>query len=413
MRAALIHLLEGFRVAFHSLRTHRMRTLLTLLGNIVAMMSVISVVSILSGVDHYIKEEVAEEGSNTVTVSQFDVFALLADPEALSRARHNPRITLDDLDWLAAWPLPGPPLLDARASATADLAAGPERITGVSIQARTASYPFIEDVPLARGRHLTAIEVSRSRPVTVVGSAVAERLAQRTDPLGATVVVGGRHLTVVGILEEAPSGLGQGTNRRAIVPVAMFQKLFGAASLDLTARAPSVDLLPALVEEVRVAMRVRRGLRPGAEETFGVTTAANLVNLWERISSLLFGALFGIVAVSLVVGGVVVMNVMLVSVTERTREVGLRKSLGARRRDILWQFLFESAALSGVGGVMGIAVGFAIASLLAALTPLPYAIEVWSIVAGLVVTLGTGLGFGIYPALRAAALDPVEALGRE
>lgn len=413
MPVALVHLVEGLRVALHSLRTHRMRTLLTLLGNIVAMMSVISVVSILSGVDGYIKDEVAQEGSNTLTLTQFDVFALLADPEALSRARHNPPITLDDLDWLERWPLPGSPLLDARASGTLEVSSGPDRITGVSVQGRTAAYPFLEDVSLTRGRHLSPVEVSHARPVAVVGSALAERIERRTEALGATVVAGGRHFTVVGILDEQPSGLGQGSNRRMIVPVKMHQKLFGATSLDVAVRAPSVTALPALVDEVRVAMRVRRGLRPGADDNFAVTTAANLVNLWERISTLLFGALFGIVAVSLVVGGVVVMNVMLVSVTERTREVGLRKSLGAARRDILWQFLFESAALSGVGGVLGILIGFGIASGIAALSPLPYAIEAWSIVAGLVVTLGTGLVFGIYPALRAASLDPVEALGRE
>jgi len=404
---------QAFRSALTVLTTHKMRTILTLLGNIVAMMSVIAVASVLSGIDTYVREEIAEEGSNTLVVTQFDPFAMFSDPDAFQRAAHNPTLTLRDVDYLRSLDLPEILCVDARASGSVDLAAEAKELSRVSVEGRTAQYPLIERAPLAHGRFFTEEEERHARPVAVIGPEVAERLFRRADPIGRIIVAGPLHLEVIGVFEERPSGLGGNANRTAIVPIRTFLRIVGPQSLDVPIKGRSLAGLETLVEDVRMAMRVRRGLRPSEPENFAITTAQNLLSFWQKINRSLFFSLVGIVSISLVVGGVVVMNTMLVSVTERTREIGLRKALGAAKSDILWQFLFESISLSVVGGAIGIALGFAIASAVGAFSPLPYAIEPWSIVAGLLVTVAAGLGAGLYPASRASRLDPAVALRHE
>lgn len=408
-----VHLTEGVRIALASLRANPLRTLLTLLGNVVGMMSVIAVVSVLAGVDRFVRTEIAEEGSNTVVLRQFDLFTFFNDFEAYAEAMHNPEITLADVEYLRDAALPGARFVGTRATTETSVTRRTRTVEGVTVHGRSWAYPFIDNAPIARGRHITETEDRAGRPVAVLGSELAERLFDGTNPLGQTIHLGGRHVEVIGVLAHRPSTLGNDPNDQAIIPIRMFLKMFGGRSLEVPILAVSVDALGPLTDEVRLAMRIRRGLKPSDRETFAVSTAANLVSLWQRISALIFGALVGVVGISLVVGGIVVMNIMLVSVTERTREIGLRKALGARRRDVTWQFLVEAITLSGVGGAIGIALGFLIALALATWSPLPYAVEAWSIGAGLAVTLGVGVVFGIYPAIKAARLDPTEALRHE
>jgi putative ABC transport system permease protein len=413
MLAPLAQLPQGFRSALTVLATHRLRTVLTLLGNIVAMMSVISVASVLSGVDTYVREEIAEEGSNTLVVTQFDPFAMFSDPDAFERAAHNPSLTLRDVDYLREADIPDVVCIDARAAGTVDLQADAKKLTRVTIEGRTSNYPRIESVAVDAGRFFTEHEETHARPVAVIGVEVADQLFLRRDPVGRVFIANGQHLEVVGVFEERSASLGSDPNRLVVVPVRTYFRLVGPQSIDVPIKAATITSLESVVEDTRMAMRVRRGLRPAEPENFAVTTARNLLQFWEKINRSLFLSLVGIVSISLVVGGVVVMNTMLVSVTERTREIGLRKALGAARRDILWQFLFESVSLSVVGGGIGIGLGFAMASAVGAFTPLPYAIEPWSIVAGITVTVAAGLAAGVYPAARAARLDPAEALRHE
>jgi putative ABC transport system permease protein len=250
--------------------------------------------------------------------------------------------------------------------------------------------------------------------VIVLGEEVANTLFPDVDPIGKKVRIQGRHYEVIGVFAHRSNVLGQNRNVFAVVPITALFAQFGAwGSVRIQVKARSLDQFDAAVEEARVAMRVRHGLRPNQEDDFNVTTAEQFLSFWDKISSGIFASLIGVVSITLVVGGIIIMNVMLVSVTERTREIGVRKALGAKRRAILFQFLVESVTLTSTGGVIGILCGFGAAFLVAAFSPLPYAVEAWSIVVALAIVFGVGIFFGLYPASRASRLEPVEALRHE
>ncbi|MBN1827053.1 MAG: ABC transporter permease [Candidatus Eisenbacteria bacterium] len=406
--------LEGVRIALTALRENKLRTFLTLLGNIVGTMSVIAVVSLINGVDRYAREEIAAEGSNVVTLSRFDIFELITDFDSfLKTIRRNPVIDLEDLDWLEDR-VPSATARDATVGAYTSVHAADRGIQNVSVQGRTESFPLIEKVPLALGRPVAPLEVRRSKNVAVIGSEIAETLWPNRDPIGRVFRIAGRHFRVIGVAEPRASRLGQNRNRFVILPITTYGKTFGSGeSIEIKFRAEDPAGVERVVEEVRFAMRLRNRLKPSEEDVFSVTTSERILSLWEKISSAIFRALIGLVSIALVVGGVVLMNVMLVAVTERTREIGIRKALGATRANVLGQFLAESVTLSVIGGAIGVALGFAIAAVISAATPVPSAIQPWAIAAGLAVTFLIGILFGTYPASRASRLDPVEALRHE
>jgi putative ABC transport system permease protein len=248
----------------------------------------------------------------------------------------------------------------------------------------------------------------------VLGWEVYTRLFGGRDPLGERIKIGRKHFTVIGVVEDKGTVLGESRNRFVYIPVNTFLKVYSArTSIEIKVKATDITLLQQAVDEATMAMRIRHGLRPMEENDFAIVTSENLISLWQRISTSIFNALIFIVSIALVVGGVVLMNVMLVSVTERTKEVGLRKALGARKSNIVWQFIVESITLSLIGGIIGILIGFTIAAIISIVSPLPYVIAPWSIAAGLIVTFFIGLIFGTYPASKAANLDPVVALHYE
>jgi putative ABC transport system permease protein len=409
-----MQLAEGIRVAFGSLWAYKLRTFLTVLGNIVAVTSVIAVVSLIDGVDLFVREEIADEGSNTLTLRRIDELEVLTNFDRFLEALHNPEITLDDYRALREEDFAAVERVAATASAAGRIEGETRSLRDVLVEGWTADFPSFRDADLAAGRHFNEFEELTSRPVAVIGSGIAERLIQERDAVGRTIRVNGRHLTVLGVLKEEKEVLGHDPNLVVITPLGRFLKTFGGdRSIDVRFRVDGPENLDAARDEVRLAMRIRHGLKPSEKDDFAVTSSERIVALWKSISQMIFTALVALVSISLVIGGVVIMNIMLVSVTERTREIGTRKALGARRLDILWQFLVESVTLSMTGGALGIFLGFCLASLISIATPLPYAIEPWSIVAGLLVTFVVGIFFGLYPANRAARLDPVEALRRE
>jgi putative ABC transport system permease protein len=405
---------EGIRIALVSLVRYKLRTFLTVLGNIVAVTSVIAVVSLIDGMDLYVRREIADEGSNELVVSRVDPIRASTDFDYALKTRSFPEITIDDYRAVREADIPFVAGVAASDRATGRVDRQGRGVSEARVSGWTADYPEFTDSELREGRHFNAFEERNSRAVAVIGSEIADTLFRGGSTLGQTVRVNGRHVEVIGVFAEQKKVLGQNPNLRVTVPLGCFMKIFGGRrSIDVRVRGAEIASLDELQGELRSFFRIRRALKPLEDDDFAVVSSEQIIALWEAISKAIFSALILLVSISLVVGGVVIMNIMLVSVTERTREVGTRKALGARRVDILWQFLVESVTLSMIGGILGILLGFGVASLISWKTPLPYAVEPWAIVAALFVTFAVGIFFGIYPANRAARLDPVEALRRE
>ena len=407
-------LFQGIRIAINALRENKLRTFLTLLGNIVGTMSVIAVVSLIGGADNYVQEEVAGEGSNVFSIERINFFEAITDLDAFLEAlSRNKVIRLKDVDYLKER-IPSALYIGAAADERDMVLAREKQIDNVEIKGRSVEYSLIEKVELHSGRHISYVEDETSAAVTVLGWDISQHLFGVRNPVGKKVKIGNKHFRVIGVLKDRGTMFGESRNRFVYIPIRTFLKQFGSrTSIEVKVKASDIDLLRQAVDEATMAMRIRHRLRPLEENDFSVITSQNLISLWEKISSSIFKALIFIVSIALVIGGVVLMNVMLVSVTERTREIGLRKALGARKSNIIWQFIVESITLSLVGGVFGILIGFTIAAVISLISPLPYIIEPWSIIAGLVVTFLIGLIFGTYPASKAASLDPVVALHHE
>jgi putative ABC transport system permease protein len=410
-----VNVTEGIWIALGALRANKLRTFLTLLGNIVGVTSVIAVVSIVDGMNRYVREELAQEGSNVITLRRVDEFQILTSLEKFLESLHNPRLGMDDVSYLKEeGRVPSAEFIGASAGTTARVQFGKKYVDDASVRGRSASYYLISDYELESGRHFTELEDYKSRPVTIIGWDLKDKLFGRDDPVGKRIKIAGKHLTVLGVAKKKPGVLGGNPNIFALIPVSTYQKMFGSReSISIPIKVASIDEMGEAIDEVTAAMRLRHRLKPGAKDDFVVTTSERILSLWENVSKSIFRGLIFIASIALVVAGVVIMNMMLVSVTERTREVGIRKALGARRADIVWQFLVEAVTLSSVGGIIGIGVGFALASIVSLISPLPYAIEIWSVVAGFLVTVAVGIFFGLYPAYKAALLDPVEALRYE
>jgi putative ABC transport system permease protein len=405
---------EGIRIALHALRENKLRTFLTLLGNIVGTMSVIAVVSLIGGIDDYVKEEVADEGSNVFTIQRINFFEAITDLDAfLDAVARNKVIRLKDVDYLKD-KIPSASYIGGAIDGREKIVSGDSWLENIGIRGRTAEYPMIENTDLHEGRHISLLEVKRSSPVAVIGWDVKERLFGGLDPIGKKVKIGDKHFLIIGVTKDMGTLFGQSRNRFIYIPITIFLKMYGSrSSIEIKVKAADISMLNQAIEESRMAMRIRHKLRPLEDDDFGISTSEQLISLWQKISSSIFNALVFVVSISLVIGGIVLMNVMLVSVTERTREIGIRKALGARRSNIIWQFIVESITLSVTGGIFGIAIGFTIAAIISLVSPLPYIIAPWSIAAGLIVTFIIGLIFGTYPANKAAKLDPVVALHYE
>ena len=409
-----MNLLAGVRIALASLRGAKLRTFLTLLGNIVGTMSVIAVVSLIYGADQYVSQVVLDEGTDVFTITRIDNIQFLTDFDAFMESLNNPDLTLDDRNWLAER-MTTATTVGATISRNANLQAGSNKYRGTRVRGVTEDYTVLEDLPLLLGRHLSLQDVLNARQVVVIGSDVAQELfPRRADPLGREVKIGGRHFRVIGVVEEQGTVMGNNRDQFAIVPITAWFKVFGSGhSLDLKVAAADLEMLNEAKDEATFLMRVRHRLRPLARQDFSITSSEQMLSIWGGISAAIYGALVPLVGISLVVGGIVLMNVMLVSVTERTQEVGVRKALGARRKAIMWQFLIESITLSLVGGIVGILIGLLLAWAISLLSPLPFAVANWSLGLGLGTTFVIGAISGTYPAWKAAGMDPVEALRHE
>lgn len=403
---------EAVAIALGAIWANKLRSVLTVLGNIVAVTSIIAVVSLIQGMNATVASAIVNEVSgDSFTVMRFGVITNEDDRE---RAFSRPLVTLEDAEAIRRFSSDLIRAVMSRAEQNGTVSYRDTVLEGVEVRGVSKEYVEFSGFDAESGRLITPTEVERSRPVALLGWDVADKLFGTAGPLEKVIKIEGVHVRVVGVSPKKGSFFGQSLDQFVVIPLGVHQKLFGARqSLPVVVRPRSPLLMQAAMDEATVALRIARHLKPREENNFGFVTSNTFLDLYQRATTGIFAVLVGVVALSLVVGGVVIMNIMLMAVTERTSEIGLRKALGARRRDIAWQILTESVTLSCVGGVAGITLGFLVALAIGATTPLPAAVQWWSVALGIAITVAVGLFFGLYPAMRAARLDPVEALGRE
>jgi putative ABC transport system permease protein len=402
---------ESVKLALSSIWANKLRSMLTLLGNIVAVSSIIAVVALIRGVNGAVSDAIVSDlGADSFTISRM---GLVRNEDERDRQRNNPRITADEADAIERFGTSIGAVM-AQAQQNASVAYRAEELESIQVQGVTERYLDFSTFDAERGRMMSPIEVARSRPVALIGWQIADRLFGAEDPLDKTIKVAGVPFRVVGVSAKKGSFFGNSLDEFVVIPLGTYQKLFGSRqSLSLMVKPRDPAQVSMARDEARTALRVARHLGPGEDDNFGLVASDSIMDIFQQATAGIAVVLVGIVGLSLVVGGIVIMNIMLMVVSERTREIGLRKALGAKSRDIMSQVLTESVTLSLTGGIIGVALGAAFAKGLAAVTPLPAAIETWSIVVGVLVTALVGLFFGWYPARRAAGLAPIEALRRE
>jgi putative ABC transport system permease protein len=403
---------EAVEIATSSLWAHKLRSALTLLGVVIGVMAVILVVSLINGANRYVSEKVFKLGA--------DVFGLSKQPFIVTNVdqflefQKRKRITYDDYEAVREL-CKNCKEVGAALGGRVETKSGLNSVKDTNLRAWTPQMSELYDVDLAAGRHINEADLRSAAPVCVIGWDLVDNLLPGVDPFGKEIRWNNVPCQVIGIGKKLGSALGNSQDNWIIIPLSTYSKEFGSKlnSLRVTARAASASRIQDSVDEVRQIMRGRHHLGYGVKDDFSIETSDSFLDLWKSISSTFFAVMIAIASISLVVGGIVIMNIMLVSVTERTREIGLRKSVGARRGDILLQFLIESSTISLIGGALGVALGMLLAELVSWVTPLPSAIQVWSVIGGLLVALSVGLFFGTYPASKAARLDPVVALRSE
>jgi putative ABC transport system permease protein len=408
-----MQILESIAIALQSIWANKLRSFMTLLGNIVAVTSIVTVVSLIQGVNSMVSSAILTDvGADAFTIQRVPPRATLTEDEE-ERARNNPNLTVVEADVVRAFS-PAITSVMAQAQRRGTVTYRDQVLENIQIQGVTSEYIDFASFDAERGRMMTPTEVARNRPVVLLGWDVADQIFGDINPLDKVIKIEGVHFRVVGVSTRKGAVFGASMDVFAVIPLGAHEKLFGARqSLSLMVKPASPDLLQTAMDDATVALRVARRLKPSEPDNFGIFTSDTLLGLYEQATTGIFAVLVGIVALSLVVGGIVIMNIMLMVVSERTREIGLRKALGARRKDILWQVLTESITLSTCGGLVGIALGFLVAQVISMFTPLPARLEPWSVALGIGITAAVGLFFGAFPAARAARLDPIEALRRE
>ncbi|MBI1746107.1 MAG: ABC transporter permease [Acidobacteria bacterium] len=409
-------------MALGAIRTNKLRSSLTILGIVVGITTVIVISSIISGLNSRVTERIESFGSNLIYVFHFNWATLgRIPPEVMNRKR----LTYEDAEAIrrqcpsvkAVSPIIRI-FMPEFGGGSLDVRSGSERAKNVIVQGIGENWAAVFELSVRDGRVLTEMDLERHAMVCLLGFDTAQTLFPKSDPIGKYVLLSGHQFTVVGVMEKQKETLTGGANPEdnlINLPIGAFRKLYpDHKDFLLVAKAATQLQMSQAIDEMREVLRRRRRVPVGKPDNFAVFTQDTFVDFWHKISGSIFVAMFIISSVGLVVGGVGVMNIMLVTVTERTREIGIRKAIGARRHDILLQFLLEAMTLTGVGGLLGVALGLAIDLFINIVFPrLPAILSPFWVLAGLLMSIGVGLGFGIYPAYRAARLSPIEALRYE
>ncbi|HVP51535.1 MAG TPA: ABC transporter permease [Terriglobales bacterium] len=401
---------ESIAIALDALRAHKLRSFLTVLGVIIGVATVIAVVSVLQGFNEYMTSRVMDFGSTSFSLSKFTQGIRSMDDFLRENRRRN--LTYDDFlaveRGCAHCQLVSANFQDIKTVKYKGQSINTTQLRGVTVQAA-----FIGQVmELESGRHFTETDIDHARYETVIGGDVADRLFPHEDPLGKEVIVDGTAFTVIGVAKKSGDFLGQPQDTFVRIPITVYMKMYNAASQSVViqAQAATPAEMQLAIDESRMVMRNRHHRMYSDEDDFSIATADTMLDMWSNMTSAVFLVTTIVAGISLVVGAIVIMNIMLVSVTERTHEIGVRKALGARRSDILRQFLAEAVALALAGGALGVTLGVAFALIVSRLASLPVVVRIWSVVMALAVASTIGIAAGIYPASRAARMDPVTAL---
>jgi putative ABC transport system permease protein len=403
---------EAIKLALQSLWQNKLRTVLTLLGVMIGVASVIAVVTLVNGANTYVTTKFTRYGADVFTVSRFP--QIITNSKDYEKFQRRKNILYDDYQYVQdnCKRCTG---MGALQSTSAKVVRGTASVTDCSIRGYTWQMTSLQNLDIASGRGFTSTDDEHASHVAIIGTDIRDNLFPGIDPLGQELRVDGQPYTVIGVSEKQGSTFGQSQDNWVAVPLTSFQKSYGTLkSLTIYIKAGSAGAaLEAAGDEVRVLMRSRRHDAPGQPDSFELDINNTLVGFFSVVTGMFGAVAGGIAMIALVVGGIVIMNMMLVSVSERTREIGIRKALGARGRDITLQFLVESAAMAMLGGLFGVMIGMIIAEIVTLVLGFPSTVTVWSVAVGLVMATGTGIFFGVYPAYKAANLDPIVALRSE
>ncbi len=403
--------LESVVSAFKAIRANRMRSLLTSLGIMIGVMNVVGMVGLISGVNRSVADLFSSMGTNSFVVTKMPA-GNFNYAEYLEYMR-RPDFTYADADAIAEQ-CPAVVAVSPQAIVLRKIKRGSRSTKEIGVLGVTPEYQYVSDADVGDGRFFAWPESDRKRQVVVLGHPVAEHLFGERDPIGESVLVGDRRFRVVGVMSPMGEMLGQSLDEYVIIPFRTVSKLYGSKLMTrLSVKAVSGEEIDAALEQVETILRIRRGLKPSDRNNFEIITQSQLTEMYENLTKITWIVMIGVSAIALIVGGVGIMNIMMVSVTERTREIGIRKAVGARSRDVLTQFLVEAAVLSGIGGFFGILAAVGLTTAVASATPIPASIEFWSIILALGVSVSVGIFFGFYPASKAAKLDPIESLRYE
>jgi putative ABC transport system permease protein len=403
---------EAFKLALQSLWANKMRTILTLIGVIIGVSSVITVVTLTNGAKQFVTSKINNYGAAVITISKMPQTFMTIDEYVEFQKRKD--ISYDDyraiLDECQSCVSVG-----AQRDATGKVVRGTQSTTDTDIRGWTWTMPPISNLNIVLGRSFTEMEDQHSAHVAIVGSDIVDNVLGAGDPLGKEIRVDGAPYTVIGVGESQGKMFGRSMDNWVAIPLTTFLEAHGSnQSLQILVNSGGGGaVMDAVSDELRVILRTRRHLAPGTSDAFSIDSSATFGNLLVSILNNFGAVVVAIAAVALVISGIVIMNIMLVSVTERTREIGVRKALGARRRDILLQFLIESAVIAALGGVIGVVFGISGAKLITLAVSFPSSVAIWSVLVALFVATAVGLFFGIYPAYKASALDPITALRAE
>jgi len=415
-----MHLLEGVRLALQSILAHKLRSFFTLLGIIVSVAFLVAVVAVIQGMNAYVRDRIggAIVGVNAFQVRRTPIAIGLIDDEEWRAINRRPIIAPEDVPYIehalpdakaialqSGWPTP-----------LSDVVWRNRTVGDVVVFGVTAPYQTVQDYQFAAGDALSDVDVRERRPIAMLGYDVADKLFDGNVALavGQRIRVRGEQLLVKGVIAKKGTVLGNSWDGFVMLPLTTFEALYGRRQTSvISVKMPDALSVTSGMQRAEEAMRIAHRLRPTEPNDFTVDTAEALVSFWKGLTRVLFTVIPAVVAIGIVVGGIVIMNIMLMSVNERTHEIGIRKSLGARRRDILRQFLAEAVTLSLVGGLLGLLAGAGLAGFINVATPLPARVTLWSVAVAISLGAGVGILFGVYPAARAARLDPIVALRAE